>query len=69
MDVRLIRQLWAVVETFPRNMLSGLDDSTLSQSLMDSIKADPTFDPQQLSALSSYIRARMPLIREMSQQR
>lgn len=68
MDARLIRQLWTAVGSFPNSMLSSLDDSSLLKSLMDSLKSDPAFDPRNLSAMSSYISTRMPLIREMSQQ-
>ncbi|MEL6777891.1 MAG: hypothetical protein AAFO06_11590 [Cyanobacteria bacterium J06597_16] len=68
MDAHLVRQLWSAVESFPKNRLSALDDSTLLQSLIDFLQSDPAFDPQNLSSVSSYILARTPLIREMSQQ-
>ncbi|KPQ36868.1 MAG: hypothetical protein HLUCCA11_05080 [Phormidesmis priestleyi Ana] len=68
MDIRLLRQLWSVVESFPGNRLSALDDSNLVRSLIDSLQSDPAFDPNHLPAISQYISSRMPLIREMSQQ-
>lgn len=68
MDTRLIRQLWSAVESAPTNRLSNLDDSSLLSSLIDLLKSDPTFDPRNLSDMSQYIKTRMPLIRELSQQ-
>lgn len=68
MDISLLRQLWSVVESFPSSRLSSLDDSNLLQSLMDSLRSNPAFDPGDLPTVSGYIRTRLPLIREMSQQ-
>ena len=68
MDVRLIRQLWSVVESAPTQRLSTLDDSGIVQWLMDLLKADPTFDSRQLPLASSYLRSRLPLIRDLAQQ-
>ncbi|MGC1310480.1 MAG: hypothetical protein WA885_24885 [Phormidesmis sp.] len=68
MDVSLLRQLWSVVESFPKSRISNLDDSNLLRSLVDSLQSDPAFDPGNLPTISSYINARIPLIREMSQQ-
>ena len=68
MDVRLIRQLWSVVESAPTQRLSTLDDSGILQWLMDLLKADPTFDSRQLPLDSSYLRSRLPLIRDLAQQ-
>ncbi|MGB7087157.1 MAG: hypothetical protein WBD47_16475 [Phormidesmis sp.] len=68
MDTYLVRQLWSTVQSCPNSRLSKLDDSSLVKSLVELLKADPTFDPRNLSAVSTYIRTRTPLIRELSQQ-
>lgn len=68
MDISLLRQLWSIVESFPSSRLSSLDDCSLMRSLVDSLRADPAFDARHLPVVSSYIRSRIPLIREMSQQ-
>ena len=71
MDVSLLRQLWSVIESSvsssPRHRLSSLDDPSLLQWLVDALQADPAFDPQDVPAGSHYIRARLPLIRDMAQ--
>ncbi len=68
MDVRLIRQLWAIVESAHTQRLSTLDDSSMLQKLIDLLKADPTFDSRQLPLASSYLQSRMSLIRDLAQQ-
>ena len=68
MDSSLLRKLWSIVDAFPSSRLSSLDDPSLMRSLVESLTADPAFDARHLPAVSSYIRTRMPLIREMSQQ-
>ena len=68
MDTGLLRQLWSVVESFPNNRLSNLDDTCLLRSLTDSLRSDPSFDPGNLPLVSKYISTRIPLIRELSEQ-
>ena len=68
MDTRLIRQLWATVQSCPQSMLAQLDDSSLMTSLVELLEADPAFDAQNIPDISRYISQRMLLIREMSQQ-
>jgi len=68
MDARLIRQLWATVQSYPNNKLAQLDDSSLKSSLVELLQADPGFDVQNIPAINSYINQRILLIRELSQQ-
>ena len=68
MEPSLLRQLWSVVESFPDNRLSNLDDTCLVRSLTDSLQSDPAFDPDNIPIVSQYISTRMPLIRALSQQ-
>ncbi len=68
MDSNLLRQLWSVVTSFENNRLSKLDDNNLLRSLVDSLQSDPAFDPSNVPLISNYISARLPLIRELSQQ-
>ena len=67
MDVRLLRQLWSVVESAPNQRFSSLDDSGVLQWLTELLQADPTFDIRNLPVVSSYIRTKMPLIRDVAQ--
>lgn len=68
MDTRLIRQLWSAVQACPNSKLARLDDSSLMSSLVELLQANPDFDPRNIPDISQYIRARIPLIREISQQ-
>ena len=68
MDSRLLRHLWSTVESIPSQRLSNLDDSGVLQWLVDLLQSDPSFDSRQLPMVSSYIRERMPLIRDLAQQ-
>ncbi len=68
MDVSLLRQLWSIVESSPTHRISSLDDRSLMRSLVDSLQADPAFDPCNLPTVSNYINTRIPLIREIFQQ-
>jgi len=68
MDVRLLRQLWSIVESTPSQRISTLDDSGVLRWLTDLLKADPTFDANYLPMACDYIQTRMPLIRDLAQQ-
>ena len=68
MDTRLIRQLWSTVQACPNSELACLDDFSLMSSLVESLQANPDFDARNIPDISQYIRTRIPLIREMSQQ-
>lgn len=68
MDTRLIRQLWSTVHACPSSELAGLDDSSLMASLVELLQSHPDFDVRNVPDVSRYISARIPLIREMSQQ-
>lgn len=67
MDTNLIRKLWSAVESYPSNALELLDDSSLMTSLINLLRTDPSFDIQKIPAVSDYISARLPLIRDMCQ--
>ena len=66
MDIKLIRQLWSVVQSASEKGLSQLDDISLVQSLINMMQEDPSFDPGNLPVMNQYIRSRLPLIRDMA---
>ena len=68
MDTKLIRQLWSAVQFASASGLAQLDDTALMQSLVDLMQEDPGFDPINLPVMDSYIRTRLPLIRDMANQ-
>ena len=67
MDVKVLRQLWSIIESTPNQRISNLDDPAVLRWLTDLLRADPTFDTNHLPTVSHYIRMRMPLIRDMVQ--
>ena len=66
MDIKLIRQLWSVVQSASEKGLSQLDDISLVQSILNMMQEDPSFDPGNVPVMNQYIRARLPLIRDMA---
>ena len=68
MDVKILRQLWSIVESTPGQRISRLDDSAVRQWIIDLLQADPSFDNTALPVVSNYIQMRMPLIRDLAQQ-
>lgn len=65
----MLRQLWALVETTQSNILLSLDDSSLVQWLLRQVRSERSLDHHELDALSTYIRSRLPLIRDLAQGR
>lgn len=68
MDIKLIRQLWSAVQSASEQGLAQLDDTNLMQSLVETLQEEPGFDPSNVAVMNSYIRMRLPLIRDMASQ-
>lgn len=68
MDVKILRQLWSIIESTPSQRISNLDDSAVLQWITELLQADPAFDTRYLPSVSNYIQMRMPLIRDLAQQ-
>lgn len=69
MTPNLLRQLWSLVESTQTNVLLKLDDSSLVELLLKQLHHQHYLDGQQADILSDYIRRKMPLIRDLAQQR
>ncbi|MBE9078874.1 hypothetical protein IQ241_16505 [Romeria aff. gracilis LEGE 07310] len=67
MNASLMRKLWSVIEASQNQIILGLDDSRLCQWLLDQLAGDPLFDRNQSAAVSRYIHAKLPLIRDFAQ--
>ncbi|MEM7556395.1 MAG: hypothetical protein AAF378_20305 [Cyanobacteria bacterium P01_A01_bin.84] len=69
MTPKIMRHLWSVVETSQSKMLLQLDDLSLIQLLVKQTTTDIYLDCNEVDFLSSYIKSRLPLIRDMAKQR
>ncbi|NES83760.1 MAG: hypothetical protein F6K10_21410 [Moorea sp. SIO2B7] len=69
MTPTMLRQLWSLIENTQANMLLKLDDASLVQWILKQFHNQRSLDYQQTDILSDYIRIKIPLIRELAQQR
>jgi hypothetical protein len=65
----MLRQLWNLVEATQSPVLLNLDDTSLVQWLLWQLKDTGTLDSDDASTLSTYIHSRLPLIRDIAQNR
>ena len=65
----MLRQLWAVVESAQAQILLNLDDSSLAQWLVRQLKAQRSLDSDETNLLNAYIHTKMPLIRDLAEER
>jgi hypothetical protein len=65
----MIRQLWQLVESSPATALLRLDDASLVQSLLHQYDYRQPLNAEETSLLSTYIRARLALIRDLAEER
>jgi succinate dehydrogenase flavin-adding protein (antitoxin of CptAB toxin-antitoxin module) len=69
MTPTILRQLWSVIEMTQSNILLKLDDASLVQWLLKQTKTQALLDCNQTDILSNYIHSRLPLIRDLAQER
>ena len=69
MTPKMMRQLWALVDTTQVSTLLQIDDSALVQLLLKQLTAEQPVDPQVAHSLNSYIQAKLPLIRDTAESR
>lgn len=62
----LMHQFWAFVEEIHPQVLQSLDDVSLEEWLIQRLSQEQYLDHGQADAVSSYIRSRLPLIREIA---
>jgi hypothetical protein len=65
----MMRQLWTLVDTAQISTLLQIDDSALVQLLLKQFAAEQPIDSQAAHNLSTYIRAKLPLIRDTAENR
>ncbi len=65
----MMRQLWALVESTQVNTLLQFEDSDLVQFLLKRFKAQQSIDAQDARNLDTYIQSKLPLIRDLAEDR
>ncbi|MBW4472763.1 MAG: hypothetical protein KME45_20660 [Stenomitos rutilans HA7619-LM2] len=65
----MMRQLWALVESTQVSTLLQFEDSDLVQFLLKRFKAQQLIDAQDTSSLDTYIQSKLPLIRDLAEDR
>ncbi|MCY7408312.1 MAG: hypothetical protein LH631_13320 [Alkalinema sp. CAN_BIN05] len=64
-----LRQIWTLVESSQASLLVRLDDPGLEQWLMRQFSKDQTLSPSESQAMTHYVHNKLPLIREMAEQK
>ena len=66
---KMMQQLWAVIESTQVSTLLQFDDAALLQLLLKQFTTQQTLDAQAASCLNSYIKSKLPLIRDTAEGR
>ncbi len=69
LTAKMMQQIWAVIESTQVSTLLQFDDAALVQVLLQQLKAKQAIDPQADSTLNSYIKSKLPLIRDTAEGR
>jgi hypothetical protein len=64
-----LRQIWTLVESSQASLLVRLDDPDLEQWLMRQFTKDQTLSPSESQAMTHYVHSKLPLIRDMAEQK
>ncbi len=66
---KMMQQLWAVIESTQVNLLLQFDDSDLVKLLLNQFANQQVLDAQTANSLNTYIESRLPLIRDIAEDR
>lgn len=69
MNPQLLRHLWSLVERSQSSHLLALDDNSLVCWLLDQFAGQQSINQTETDQLHGYIRAKIPLIRDLAQER
>lgn len=69
MNPHLLRHLWLLVDRAQGSHLLALDDNGLVRWLMDEFSLQQPINQAETDQLNQYIRAKIPLIRDVAQSR
>lgn len=68
-SAKMMQQLWAVIESTQVSTLLQFDDTALVQLLLQQLEVKQGFDAQANSILDTYIKSKLPLIRDTAEGR
>lgn len=66
---KMMQQIWAVIESTQVSTLLQFDDNALVQLLLQQFIATQGLDAQADSSLNTYIKSKLPLIRDTAESR
>jgi hypothetical protein len=66
---KMIQQIWAVIESTQVSTLLQFDDAALVQLLLQKLKSQQVVDRETDNSLNSYIKSKLPLIRDTAEGR
>jgi hypothetical protein len=66
---KMIQQIWAVIESTQVSTLLQFDDTSLVQLLIQQLQAKQGIDAQTDNSLNTYIKSKLPLIRDTAEGR
>ncbi|MBD2387009.1 hypothetical protein [Cylindrospermum sp. FACHB-282] len=66
---KIMQQVWAVIESTQVSTLLQFDDTALVQLLLQQLKAKQVIDAQADISLNTYIKSKLPLIRDTAEGR
>lgn len=69
MNPQLLRHLWSLIERSQGSHLLTLDDHSLVCWLLEQFVGQQPIDQAETAQLHHYIRAKIPLIRDLAQER
>jgi hypothetical protein len=69
MPPTMLHQFWAFVEETQATTLLNLDDATLVGWLIGQFQRQNVLNTEETQHLSTYISGRLPLIRELAEER
>ncbi|WP_035986518.1 hypothetical protein [Leptolyngbya sp. KIOST-1] len=69
MNPQLLRRLWSLVERSQSSHLLALDDHSLVHWLLDQFTGQQSINQAEADQLHGYILAKIPLIRDLAQER
>jgi len=69
MNPLVLRQLWSLVETTQSSVLLNLDDDSLACLLLRQLRSQRLLNHQETDSLANYIHTKLPLIRDLAEQR
>ena len=69
MNPTLLRHLWSLVERSQSSHLLNLDDNSLVSWLLEQFAGQQIINQTETDQLHHYIRAKIPLIRDLAQER